>query len=175
MYTIYVPVITYNNNNILRNTKWKTKWGEWQIHFIYEQVGMFNKSTMSRDCINNKYIQSARVYLKLGRPAELIIKCCLCDIDGFTDWVLFLKHVRSSHVAGQWKGQCASILDMEIQAEVELEMQNLKNINSEYERSDVEAESDDSNLDEVDLNMQLETEVNDVLTVKEPAQVGEWN
>lgn len=126
---------------------------------------------MSRDYITNNYIESARVYLKLGGPAEIFIKCCLCEIDGFADWVLFLRHLRTSHAADQWEGQHAPNLNLEIQAEVELELQNLKKINSEYEGSDVEAETDNFNLDEVDLNMQLGAEVEDVLTFKEPAQV----
>ncbi|XP_017959085.2 zinc finger protein 765 [Drosophila navojoa] len=125
---------------------------------------------MSRDHINNSYVESARVYLKLGGLAEIIVKCCLCDIDGFTDWVLFLRHLSASHAADQWEGQQAPSLNLEIQAEVELELQNLKKINSEYESSDVEAETDDSNLDELDLNMQRGAQVKDVLTFKEPAQ-----
>lgn len=129
---------------------------------------------MSRDYINNNYIESARVYLKLGEPNEIIIKCCMCNTVGLTDWLLFLSHLKTSHAADQWQEQRAPNLDTEVQAEVELELQNLKEMNSVDKHTNVETDTDESVFEEKSLNVKVEGVVQDVLIFEEPeAEVGQ--
>ncbi|XP_023160057.2 zinc finger protein 62 homolog isoform X2 [Drosophila hydei] len=123
---------------------------------------------MSRDYINNNYIESARVYLKLGEPNEIIIKCCMCNTVGLTDWLLFLSHLKTSHAADQWQEQRAPNLDTEVQAEVELELQNLKEMNSVDKHTNVETDTDESVFEEKSLNVKVEGVVQDVLIFEEP-------
>ncbi|XP_062130087.1 zinc finger protein ZIPIC [Drosophila sulfurigaster albostrigata] len=94
--------------------------------------------------VNKDYIQAAQLYLKLreGDRALIVIKCCLCDAGELTEWSQFSRHFAVSHFA---LDTCLisqrTELDDEIEAEVEIELQNQQNCEiSETEETHKETE-----------------------------------
>nr|XP_002049311.3 oocyte zinc finger protein XlCOF22 [Drosophila virilis] len=82
---------------------------------------------------------------------------------GLIDWTLFLRHLTAEHTVGPCLEKGSLELDEEIQAEVELELQNLSKIGSKDidETTDSEADIDDHVSDETYLTAQPEVDDTD--------------
>lgn len=109
------------------------------------------------ECINNSYIEAARVYFKQNEQNTIAIKCVLCNTGGLLEWSSFLRHLSARHSIVGISPRGPNIeLDDEIRTEVELELQNLSNGFNYEDENDVfsEAESEGNKTDVEDVDEQ---------------------